>query len=281
MRLSIERHDRDGAGLVYVYPVVSRRSGGLSIGINLNPNNACNFRCVYCQVPGLVLGKAPPIDLALLERELRGFLEEVVRGDFLERSLPVGMRRVCDIAFSGNGEPTSAREFPEAVELVARAMREFDLLPGAKLVLITNGSLVNQERVQRGLALLGELRGELWFKLDSATDAGLLGINSYQGGFERLYANLGIAARLASTWLQTIVFARGGEPPSETERAAYLAALLRMRADALPLAGVLLYGLARPSHQPEAPELERLPAEWLAAFAEEIRARGFEVRVHP
>ncbi|MCZ7653212.1 MAG: hypothetical protein M5R42_01445 [Rhodocyclaceae bacterium] len=33
-------HSRDSAGLTYVYPVVSRRAGGVSIGINPNPNNA-------------------------------------------------------------------------------------------------------------------------------------------------------------------------------------------------------------------------------------------------
>src|SRR5664279_4200107 len=34
----------------YVYPVLSRRSRGISVGINLNPDKVCNFDCVYCQV---------------------------------------------------------------------------------------------------------------------------------------------------------------------------------------------------------------------------------------
>ena len=34
----------------FVYPVLSRRSGGLSLGINLNPDKVCNFDCIYCQV---------------------------------------------------------------------------------------------------------------------------------------------------------------------------------------------------------------------------------------
>ena len=62
-RLTVTDHDRDVAGLTYVYPVVSRRAGGVSVGINLNPNNACNWRCVYCQVPDLVRGAAPVIDV--------------------------------------------------------------------------------------------------------------------------------------------------------------------------------------------------------------------------
>jgi wyosine [tRNA(Phe)-imidazoG37] synthetase (radical SAM superfamily) len=279
VRLSIDRHDRDRAGLVHVYPVVSRRSRGLSVGINLNPNNACNFRCVYCQVPGLVFGKAPEIDLALLERELRGFLEEIVHGDFMERAVPEGSRRLNDVAFSGNGEPTSAPEFDRIVELVGRILRDFELLPATKLVLITNGSLVNQDVVRRGLERMRSFNGEVWFKLDSATDEGLARIDNYRGGFERHFANLALASRLCPTWIQTCVFARNGAPPSEDERAAYLRAVERIETEQLPVEGVLLYGLARPSHQPEAPELSALPAAWLEQFAQEIRARGLEVRV--
>ena len=40
-------------------------------------------------------------------------------------------------------------------------------------------------------------------------------------------------------------------------------------------------GTRRPSHQPEAPSLARLPREWLDGFAAELRALGLEVHVHP
>ncbi|MBM3871597.1 MAG: radical SAM protein, partial [Verrucomicrobia bacterium] len=39
-------HTRIYRDFTYVYPVISRRSGGLSIGINLNPDKKCNFDCV-------------------------------------------------------------------------------------------------------------------------------------------------------------------------------------------------------------------------------------------
>jgi wyosine [tRNA(Phe)-imidazoG37] synthetase (radical SAM superfamily) len=61
-----------------VYPVVSRRAGGVSVGINLNPNNKCNWRCIYCQVPNLARGNAPKIDVAQLRAELTGFLREII-----------------------------------------------------------------------------------------------------------------------------------------------------------------------------------------------------------
>lgn len=74
-KLTTSDHSRDIAGLKYVYPVISRRAGGLSIGINFNTNNACNWRCVYCQVPDLVRGAAPEMDFGLLEQELRFFFK--------------------------------------------------------------------------------------------------------------------------------------------------------------------------------------------------------------
>jgi len=83
--LTIADHRRDIAGLTYVYPVVSRRAGGVSVGINLNVNNACNWACVYCQVEGLTRGGPPPVDVALLSEELDGFLARVADGDFFAR----------------------------------------------------------------------------------------------------------------------------------------------------------------------------------------------------
>ena len=83
MTLGPEDHDRAAAGLAYVYPVVSRRAEGVSVGVNLNPNDACNWRCVYCQVPGLIAGNAPKIDLELLEVELREFLDPKVLNQWL------------------------------------------------------------------------------------------------------------------------------------------------------------------------------------------------------
>ncbi|HMR77472.1 MAG TPA: hypothetical protein PKD61_20330, partial [Polyangiaceae bacterium] len=90
--LSVVDHDRNSVELTYVYPVVSRRAGGVSIGVNLNPNNACNWRCVYCQVPNLTRGNGPQLDLGLLERELNGLLEDIQHGDFMQRRVPEGAR---------------------------------------------------------------------------------------------------------------------------------------------------------------------------------------------
>lgn len=279
--LTTTNHDRDYAGFTYVYPVVSRRAAGVSVGINLNPNNACNWACVYCQVPNLVRGTAPEIDLALLESELRAMLSDILCGDFMQSRVQEGARRLNDIALSGNGEPTSARVFPHVIALIAQVMADYGLPGKIKLVLITNGSLADRPYVRDGLKQMAKLNGEVWFKLDSATAAGMRAINQTRIPPEKHYARLAIAAELCPTWLQTCVFAMDGAAPSEEEQQAYLALVRRIKSDGIPVKGVLLYGLARPSMQPQAPRLSALPSAWLDDYADRIRDAGLEVKVSP
>ena len=276
--LSTDNHDRDSANLRYVYPVVSRRAGGVSVGINLNTNNACNWRCIYCQVPNLVRGSAPPVDLELLGKELRLFLSEALHGDFMATRVPEDARHIEDVAFSGNGEPTSAREFPEAVELVLRVLEETGLAGRIKLRLISNGSLLDNPRVRSGIALLGRNNGEVWFKADAGTGEAILRINGVQLAPEGVARRLRRCAELCPTWVQTCCFALDGFAPSEAELTAWLTMLAHAKDS---LAGVHLYGLARPSQQAEAPRLARLPREWLEALAERVRELGLAVRVSP
>jgi len=279
--LNVTDHSRDSAGLTYVYPVVSRRAGGVSVGINLNVNNACNWRCIYCQVPQLIRGAPPPVDLLLLERELSGFLRAVLHGDFLATRVPAEARRLNDIALSGNGEPTSAREFGEVVDLIGRIRRDLAVSDAVKTVLITNGSLMHRGAVQSAVRAMAALSGEVWFKIDRATDSGMRRINSTRSSMARVRTNLEIAARACPTWIQTCVFAIDGEAPDRAEREAYLDLLRESLKSGLPLKGVLLYGLARPSLQPEAGRLRALPSDWLESFANEIRTLGLPVRVSP
>ncbi|SMF95966.1 hypothetical protein SAMN02949497_3344 [Methylomagnum ishizawai] len=279
-KLTITHHDRDSAGLTYVYPVISRRSGGLSIGVNLNPNHACNWRCVYCQVPDLVRGSAPAIDLFQLEDELTGLLADALHGDFYQRyELPEDQRVIRDIALSGNGEPTSCREFAAVAGIVGQVCAEFDLFGTIKLVLISNGSLMAKPAVQRGVAHWSELGGEVWFKLDRATADGIRRVNSVNLTPAAVLRHLEISARLCRTWLQSCWFAWDGAAPGADEQRAYLDLLAEIRQRDIPVGGVLLYGLARPSMQAEAPRLSALPPGWLEDFGGRIEAAGFAVKV--
>lgn len=276
--LKVTDHSRDSAGLTYVYPVVSRRAGGVSVGINLNVNNACNWACVYCQVPDLTRGGPPQIDLDRLEAELRGFLHAATHGDFLERNAPPEARRLMDVAFSGNGEPTSAAEFDAAVERVERVLRDFGLLDSLKLRLITNGSLLHRPEVQRGIARIGAIDGEIWFKADRATDEAIARVNGIRLTPEKIEAALRRCADLAPTWVQTCYFAIDGQESSEAEQAAYLELIGAVRQK---IKGVHLYGLARPSLQPDAQRLSNVAPENFRRFAERIAALGIEVVANP
>jgi len=281
MRLDPRDHDRSNAGLTYVYPVISRRAGGVSIGINLNVNRACNWRCVYCQVPGLIFGNPPDCDLELLERELDGMLEEVVRGDFLERRVPAGARRLNDVAFSGDGESTSSPQFAEAVGLATAALERFGVADDVRCVLITNGSLIHRPTVQQGLRRMASVRGEVWYKLDSATAAGQQRMNTNRAGVERARANLVRAAELCPTWIQTMALDWNGSTLAGAELEAYLELVGGLVREGVPLRGVLLYGLARPSHQPEATELSALPLAELERIGRAIEALGLPVKITP
>jgi wyosine [tRNA(Phe)-imidazoG37] synthetase (radical SAM superfamily) len=273
-KLNTTDHSRDSAGLHYVYPVVSRRAGGVSIGINLNTNNACNWRCIYCQVPDLVRGTAPPVDLPLLEKELSGFLHELQHGDFMQR-VPPEARRINDIAISGNGEPTSAHEFAEVIEIIAK-LKPSDL----KLVLITNGSLMQRDNVQQGLLRMAHLNGEVWFKLDRASEAGMALVNDTKMTMEKVRQNLATAiACCSNTWLQTCWFALDGVAPSVQDEDDYVDFLKVLLRGGIKPQGVLLYGLARPSMQTEAPRLSALSNGQMESFAARIRMLGADVRL--
>jgi wyosine [tRNA(Phe)-imidazoG37] synthetase (radical SAM superfamily) len=277
-QLEPSNHSRDSSGMTYVYPVVSRRAGGVSIGINLNPNNACNWRCIYCQVPNLTRGNAPVIDLALLDQELRQMLHDIVEGDFMQQRVTEGARHLEDIAFSGNGEPTSAKEFPQAIALVEHVMRDFGLLGKIKLRLITNGSHIDRPQVLEAITHMARYNGEVWFKVDAGTKEGIARINDVHLNPQGMVERLRSCAQRCPTWVQTCVFALDALPPSETEITAWLNLLELAAAD---LAGVHLYGLARPSMQIEAPRLSRLPEEWMENLAIRARQLGLKVHVSP
>ncbi|MGZ8159650.1 MAG: radical SAM protein [Methylobacter sp.] len=278
--LTVNNHNRDVAGLKYIYPVLSRRSGGLSIGINFNVNNACNWRCIYCQVPDLKIGAAPDLDFQLLEDELRFFLDDVLNGDFYQRfQVDEDKRVIKDIAISGNGEPTSLRDFDKAVALIGEVATEAGILPQSNFVLITNGSLLHRPCVQNGLKKLKKFGGEVWFKLDSATEEGRALINNAGQSCQASVENLLLCAKLCPTKLQTCLLDYDKHGLPSEEKNAFLDLLRHIKVQGCALRSVLLYTIARPSLQPESGRLEKLSVETLNTFADEIRLLGFEVLV--
>lgn len=267
-------HRRDAACMTYVYAVVSRRAGGISIGVNLNPNNACNWRCIYCQVPGLTRGAPPVVDLHLLERELRSMIESLGA-----RSAASQPSHIEDVAFSGNGESTLSPMFAHAVAVVSNVLRDTWMAGNTKIRLITNGSRVLHPGVQEGLLGIAAAQGEVWFKVDGGSREAILRANDVELSPHGVSQRLAICAGLVPTWVQTCVFSLDGVVPGEAWLRDYLS-IIEAAGPARPK-GVLLYGLARPSMQPEANRLSRLSLSQIEDIASAIRERGLTVRVSP
>jgi len=281
--LSTLNHDRNKLGLTYIYPVLSRRSGGLSIGINLNPNNACNWRCIYCQVPELKRGSAPLINFDLLGKELRCFLSDVIEGDFYDaESVPDKLRMIKDIALSGNGEPTTSSEFDQVVQLINIILNEFGLINSVNVVLITNGSQINRKVVQTGLKTMAKINGEVWFKIDSASRKGQAFINQVQGSGLDSLKRLKLSAELCPTYIQTCFFAWKDRLPSEHELKSYFSLLEAIELNAIPIKGLKIYGIARESQQEEAKDISSLPSYWFNDLEEKLkRFENFDISITP
>ena len=274
--LSIHDHSRELSGLKYIYSVISRRAGGLSIGINLNVNNACNWQCIYCEIPNLTRGSPPPIELDVLENELRLFLHAIIHGDYMQKNVAIEDRHLKDIAFSGNGEPTSAAEFPQVILIVKKILQEFDLLHKIKIRLITNGSLMHEASVLKSIKMLEKINGEVWFKVDAATEETIKTINQVNLKPNQILERLLNTANICPTFVQTCIFMINGKSPDDKDINAYVELINKAKKI---IKGVHLYGLARPSLQPRARDLGRISEQVLKNIAKKLIALNIPTTV--
>jgi wyosine [tRNA(Phe)-imidazoG37] synthetase (radical SAM superfamily) len=242
-------HSRGFAANRYVYPVLSRRAGGISVGVNLNPDGFCNFDCVYCQIDRTLSEKAEPLDLAVLAGELSWMVEEVVSGRIFQGpqfcSTPPSLRRFNDIAFSGDGEPTACPSFDRAVEVCAEVRRRHKL-SDVKLVLITNATLFHQPRVHKALELLDANNGEIWAKLDAGTEDYYRLVNRSAVPWQRILDNLREAALARPIVIQSLFLRMHGQPPSQAEFKDYCDRLQEIVAAGGRIKLVQIHTVARP-----------------------------------
>lgn len=273
--LTIHDHSRYFNNYTYIYPVISRRSEGISIGINLNLNNACNWRCIYCQVEGLQRGKPDSIDVTQLEQELDQMLDWIVNGDFIQRFVPVGMQRLNDICLAGNGEPTLSPNFEEVCRIVVKLYRKYKLEHKVKIILITNGSQIHRPNIQQGIKLFAAQNGEVWFKIDRATNLDIKRINQVDIKLDGVIKRLDIVSSLCKTYIQTCWFNYLGNAPSEQEIVEFLLLLDQVK---YKIAGVLLYSTARNPALPEGENITQISPEFLNMFTHRIKSLSLEVR---
>jgi wyosine [tRNA(Phe)-imidazoG37] synthetase (radical SAM superfamily) len=272
--LDFRSHGRALGQNRYVYAVVSRRAQGLSVGVNMNPDRVCNFDCPYCQVDRSGDVPSGEVDVQHLEAEIADLLRRAA-GDLwneppFDTVLPA-YRRVADIAFAGDGEPTTPREFPEAARATRTVRDEAGL--AVPLRLLTNATLLDRPRVREGLALFDEL----WCKLDGGTAEQFRLASGSKIPFGRILANITSVARERPVVIQSLFFAFGDTPPAPGEIEAFGAALTGIAKEGGQIDRVQVYTVAR---LPAAPRVAPLPDEALAAIAESVRLRGFKAEVH-
>ena len=273
-RLDFVDHRRELDRNRYVYPVVSRRARGLSIGVNLNPDKICNFDCPYCQVDRTTPGGPPRIEVGALASELEALLERAA-GELWAAppfdSIAPELRRVADIAFAGDGEPTTPPEFPEA----ARAARELRdrLAPGVPLRLLTNATLFHKQRVRAGLAEFDDL----WCKLDAGSEAYFQVVDGTRLPFRRILDNLLLVARERPIVIQAMLLTLDGTGPDDAEVAAWVERMREILAAGGRIDHVQVYTVAR---RPSDPRCRPLAYERLEQIAASARAAGLRASVY-
>ena len=223
-------HPRRFGTLRYVYPVISRRSGGLSLGVNLSPSGICNFSCVYCQIladlaeANPLQANTPLVPMDILGAELRQLVGSVNDGTLFEQTVFAQIlpekRSLKDIAFSGDGEPTLSPQFAETVRLVADIRKEF-CDDSVKIVLITNASTLHLTSVRSALEVMLQNNGEIWAKLDAGTPDFFRTVSRSNVPFQTIRTNLIHFTQELPVVIQTCFLALHGQGPGADEVRQY------------------------------------------------------------
>ena len=244
------QHERHWADHRYVYAVVSRRSGGVSVGINLNPDKACNFDCIYCQVDRGTPPMVREVELPRLAEELEAILAAERDGALYAAapfdSVPADRRGVCDIAFSGDGEPTTYPKFGEAVSIAAEARRRGGL-DRTKLVLITDACYLSRPNVKAALATLDANNGEIWAKLDAGTEEYYRLVNRPNYPLKHVLDNICDAARVRPIVIQSLWMRVHAKSPAAAEIDEFCRRLIELSAAGGLFKLIQLYTIARPT----------------------------------
>ena len=238
------QHPRRFEDFQYVYPVLSRRSHGISIGINTNPDKVCNFDCIYCQVDRTLPSTVQDFSLAIAEAELRAMLEIVQSGELAQHppfhSVSPDKLRLNDVALSGDAEPTTLPDFSATIEMIARVKPS-----DTKIVLITDAGGLDRTDVKRGLEIMDANNGEVWAKLDAGTQEYFTLINRTKIPFARIMKNIAACAKARPIMIQSLFMKVHGVGPSHDELAAYCRRLRDVVAAGGRIQLVQVYTIAR------------------------------------
>lgn len=253
----------------------------MSIGINLNPDTACNFDCVYCQVDRSAEPRVREVDPARLESELTTLIDAAVDGSLFRdpafADVPDATRSIRDLAFSGDGEPTTCKVFDECVRIVANCKRAAGLSE-TKIVLITDACYLTKPHVMEGLALMDQNNGEIWVKLDAGTEAYYQAVNRPNFTLDHVIGNITAAARVRPVVIQSLFMRLSGTGPDAAELTAYADRLNEVTAAGGAISVVQIYTVARKPAEPHVGPLDDEEVDRIVAMVAErtgLTVRGF------
>jgi len=268
--LRIDRHPRLYRDNRYVYPVLSRRAHGISIGINLNPDKICNFDCIYCQVDRTTPPVVRDVDEARLYDELKDTLRQAKSGALFEREEFRGLgskeREIRDVTFAGDGEPPSYPNFSGVVRETIRIKKEegFEALP---INLLTNATLIDRPRVQEAMRLIDADGGAHWLKLDAGTEEYYGLVERTTIPFARVLENIAAAARVRPVVIQSLFLRLREAAPTAAEIDAWCGRLETIVKEGGAIRLVQVYTVARPPAESYVTPLSDQEVDGIAAAA--------------
>ncbi len=263
-------YPRDFLENQFVYLVISPRARGLSIGVNMIPAGKCNFQCLYCEIDRAKPSRVAQFDVKKMAAELHQTFALAESGGLRQRpryaNLPDDLLQVRHVALSGDGEPTLAKDFVEAVQAIVH-LRVLGQLPFFKIVVVTNSTALDQPKVQQGLKYLTRA-DEIWAKLDGGTQEYVHRLNGATIPLEKIMDNILLVGRQRPVVIQSLFPAIDGEPPPVREIQQYALRLKELKEAGAEISLVQIYSATRPMAKTGC---SHLPLKELSQIAKTVR----------
>jgi histidinol dehydrogenase len=256
-------HPRGADSEALVYPVISRRTGGLSLGINLYPEKkTCTFDCPYCEVEDF-LGHTK---FAL--KDLAAALDRFLLDEYPDRwsKMPI-----LDISISGNGEPTMSPLLGDVLTLCSKKRRSFSAISKTPIVLITNSTGFLKPRTVSLLRDFNNREGlTIWAKLDAGSQELFEIMSGSLYSLDEICEAISEFSRETPIVVQTMLCTRGEEFPSPADAKSYAGRIADMLKAGAKIEALHLYTVSR---KPNKPTFASIPARMIVEYMEEVRSR--------
>lgn len=245
-------------------PVKSRRLG-VSLGINLLPNNVkvCSFDCIYCEC-GWTPNKYEQKAILPKQSEVFEQLEKKLIEMKAQNQLP------DVITFAGNGEPTLHPQFAEIIDDTIFLRNK--LAPKARIAVLSNATMLHKKSIFTALL---KIKDNIQ-KLDSAFEKTIQILDCPKGNFNLQKVVDQLISFNSSVTIQTM-FVRGSfkgkriDNTTELEIVEWIKLLQKIKPRQ-----VMIYTIARDT---PLNSLEKILLHELNSIADRVKKAGFDVQV--